>query len=204
MWWTIGLVAALVVLLSRAARVRRVGVSHGEPARPPARALRPVLAGSRRGAGPPGRGGPRGRGATRSAGTPTLRPSELVARADAAESAPRQAREGCENKLAAALAMIDPASVPTGVIAELADAEARVVLARRFHNDAVRDTLALRERRLVRLFRLAGTAKLPTYFEIAERSHGAPSRRSSGRRPANLGAGGAARRDRRGVAVVRV
>ncbi|UMB67760.1 NUDIX hydrolase [Mycobacterium paraterrae] len=96
---------------------------------------------------------------------------ELVARADAAESAARPARESCENKLAAALAMVDPASVPAGVIAELADAEARVVLARRFHNDAVRDTLALRERRLVRLFRLAGTAQLPTYFEIAERSH---------------------------------
>ena len=113
---------------------------------------------------------------------------ELVVRADAAESAPRQARERCENKLAAALVMIDPASVPTGVIAELADAEARVMLARRFHNDAVRDTLALRERRLVRLFRLAGTAKLPSYFEIAERSqalrhadHPAAGRRTSAR-----------------------
>jgi 8-oxo-dGTP pyrophosphatase MutT (NUDIX family) len=84
--------------------------------------------------------------------------------------------------------MIDPASVPAGVIAELADAEARVVLARRFHNDAVRDTLTLRERGLVRLFRLAGTAKLPTYFEIAERSqalrhadHPAAGRRTSAR-----------------------
>jgi 8-oxo-dGTP pyrophosphatase MutT (NUDIX family) len=66
--------------------------------------------------------------------------------------------------------MVDPGSVPAGLIAELADAETRVLLARRFHNDAVRDTLALRERRLVRLFRLAGTATLPTYFEIAERS----------------------------------
>ena len=104
---------------------------------------------------------------------------ELVLRADAAESAPRRAREGSENKLSAALATVDPASVPTGLIAELADAEARVVLARRFHNDAVRDTLALRERRLVRLFRLAGTAKLPTYFEIAERSQALAPCRSS-------------------------
>ncbi len=103
-------------------------------------------------------------------GLPDTEGKELVARADAAEAAPRQDRERCENKLAAALATVDPASVPAGVIAELADAEARVVLARRFHNDAVRDTLALRERRLVRLFRLAGTAKLPTYFEIVERS----------------------------------
>ncbi|HWS91535.1 MAG TPA: NUDIX domain-containing protein, partial [Mycobacterium sp.] len=56
-------------------------------------------------------------------------------------------------------------------VAELADAEARVVLARRFHNDAVRDTLALREGFLVRTLRLGGTASLPSYFEIVERPH---------------------------------
>jgi 8-oxo-dGTP pyrophosphatase MutT (NUDIX family) len=95
---------------------------------------------------------------------------QLAALADAAETAPRQAREACENTLSAALATVDPASVPAGLIAELADAEARVLLARRFHNDAVRDTLALRERRMVRLLRLGGTAALPSYFEIAERS----------------------------------
>ena len=54
------------------------------------------------------------------------------------------------------------------LVAELADAEARVLLARRFHNDAVRDTLALRERRTVRWLKLSGRAPLPTYFEIAE------------------------------------
>jgi 8-oxo-dGTP pyrophosphatase MutT (NUDIX family) len=112
----------------------------------------------------------------------------LVALADAAERAPRQAREACENKLSAALAMVDPESVPAGLIAELADSEARVLLARRFHNDAVRDTLALRERALVRLLRLGGTAALPSYFEIAERSqalrhgdHPAADRRTSAR-----------------------
>jgi 8-oxo-dGTP pyrophosphatase MutT (NUDIX family) len=112
----------------------------------------------------------------------------LAVLADAAERAPRQAREACENKLSAALAMIDPASVPTGLIAELADAEARVLLARRFHNDAVRDTLTLRERRLVRLLRLGGKAPLPSYFEIVERSqalrhgdHPAAARRTSAR-----------------------
>ena len=113
---------------------------------------------------------------------------QLVARADAAEAAPRRSREACENKLSAALASVDPAAVPAGLIAELADAEARMVLARRFHNDAVRDTLALRERRLIRLFRLAGTAGLPSYFEIAERAqalrhadHPADGRRTSAR-----------------------
>jgi 8-oxo-dGTP pyrophosphatase MutT (NUDIX family) len=113
---------------------------------------------------------------------------ELAALADAAEHAPRQAREARENNLSAALADVDPASMPAGLIAELADAEARVLLARRFHNDAVRDTLALRERRLVRLLRLGGTASLPSYFEIAERSealrhgdHPAADRRTSAR-----------------------
>ncbi len=94
--------------------------------------------------------------------------SRLAALADAAERAPRQAREAAENELSAALARVDPASLPRALVAELADAEARVLLARRFHNDAVRDTLALRERPAVRLLRLGGTAPLPTYFEIAE------------------------------------
>lgn len=95
----------------------------------------------------------------------------LAALADAAEGAARPARETCENELSAALAVVEPASLPAGLIAELADAEARVVLARRFHNDAVRDTLALAERPLVRLFHLGGTAGLPSYFEIVERPH---------------------------------
>jgi len=95
----------------------------------------------------------------------------LAGLADAAENAPRHARESRENELSAALAMVDPASLPAGLIAELADAEARVLLARRFHNDAVRDTLALRERFLVRTLRLGGTAALPSYFEIVERPH---------------------------------
>jgi 8-oxo-dGTP pyrophosphatase MutT (NUDIX family) len=113
---------------------------------------------------------------------------QLAAQADAAERAPRHAREACENKLSAALAMVDPASMPSGLIAELGDAEARVLLARRFHNDAVRDTLALRERRMVRLLRLGGTAALPSYFEIAERTqavrhgdHAGADRRTSAR-----------------------
>lgn len=92
----------------------------------------------------------------------------LAALADAAERAPRSGREAAENELSAALALVDPASLPVALVAELADAEARVLLARRFHNDAVRDTLSLRERAAVRRLRLGGTAALPSYFEIAE------------------------------------
>ncbi len=82
----------------------------------------------------------------------------LVALADAAERAPRAGRETAENELSTALARVDMARLPTPLVAELADAEARVVLARRFHNDAVRDTLALRERPVVRLLRRLGCA----------------------------------------------
>jgi 8-oxo-dGTP pyrophosphatase MutT (NUDIX family) len=98
----------------------------------------------------------------------------LATLADAAERAPRTAREAAENELSAALGLVDPVSLPLALVAELADAEARVLLARRFHNDAVRDTLALRERSAVRILRLGGTAALPTYFEIAERAEASP------------------------------
>jgi 8-oxo-dGTP pyrophosphatase MutT (NUDIX family) len=112
----------------------------------------------------------------------------LAALADVAERAPRPARETAENQLSAALATVDPASLPPAMVAELADAEARVLLARRFHNDAVRDTQALQERPLVRLLHLSGTAAIPTYFEIVERAdvvahgdHGGSGRRVSAR-----------------------
>jgi 8-oxo-dGTP pyrophosphatase MutT (NUDIX family) len=109
----------------------------------------------------------------------------LAGLADAAERAPRTGREAAENELSAALAVVDPASLPVTLVAELADAEARVMLARRFHNDAVRDTLSLRERPLVRWLHLGGTAALPTYFEIADgvaqRSRGPANPRTSAR-----------------------
>ncbi len=94
----------------------------------------------------------------------------LAALADAAERAPRTSREAAENELSAALEAVAPSALPVALVAELADAEARVLLARRFHNDAVRDTLALRDRPMVRLLHLGGTAALPSYFEIAERA----------------------------------
>ncbi|AKS34645.1 NUDIX hydrolase [Mycolicibacterium goodii] len=110
----------------------------------------------------------------------------LAELADAAECAPRSAREAAENDLSAALAAVDLSALPVALVAELADAEARVLLARRFHNDAVRDTLALRERPAVRMLKLGGRAALPTYFEIAERPEvqsdvGSLSRRTSAR-----------------------
>ncbi|WP_228538189.1 NUDIX domain-containing protein [Nocardia sp. XZ_19_385] len=93
----------------------------------------------------------------------------LSALAAHAERACRTDRETVENQLSGALSVVDIGELAPQLVAELADAEARVLIARRFHNDAVRDTLALRTRRSVRLLHIAGTAPLPTYFEITER-----------------------------------
>jgi hypothetical protein len=76
--------------------------------------------------------------------------------------------EVAENALTRRLAALDRRALPVTLAAELAEAEQLVLLARRVHNDAVRDTLDLRSRRLVRWLRLAGTAPVPAYFEIAD------------------------------------
>lgn len=81
-------------------------------------------------------------------------------------------RETAENALGRALATTDRSGLPSAVLEELVDAEQLVILARRVHNDAVRDTLGLRSRRLVRWLRVAGTAPLPEYFEIVDAEPG--------------------------------
>jgi hypothetical protein len=77
-------------------------------------------------------------------------------------------REAAANALGRALVRLERTALPPDVRAALADAEQLLVLARRVYNDAVRDTLGLRSRRLVRWLRLAGTAPMPAYFEIAD------------------------------------
>ncbi len=76
--------------------------------------------------------------------------------------------ESAANALSRALVRLDRAALATEMRAELAEAEQLLFLARRVHNDAVRDTLGLRSLRLVRWLRLAGTAPMPAYFEIAD------------------------------------
>jgi len=86
----------------------------------------------------------------------------------AAERAPARDREARENDLSQRLAALDRSGLSIELATELDDAEQRVMLARRVHNDAVRDTRALRSRRLVRWLRLAGKAPAPSYFEIVD------------------------------------
>lgn len=88
--------------------------------------------------------------------------------AAAAEAADTAQREATENELGRLIGGLDRSALPADLALELIDAEQRAMLARRVHNDAVRDTLGLRSRRLVRWFRLAGVTPLPAYFEIAE------------------------------------
>jgi hypothetical protein len=92
-----------------------------------------------------------------------------------AREGPPQRREQAESDLSGALraALDQPgqhaelaATEPGRVLlAELEEAQRRVVMARRFHNDAVRATRALRRKRIVRYLRLAGHAALPQPFE---------------------------------------
>jgi hypothetical protein len=99
---------------------------------------------------------------------------ERAAGLRAAAAAARAARattgdlEAAENVLGRELASVPRSALPAALLDELVDAEELLMLARRVHNDAVRDTRELRSRRLVRWLHLAGTAPMPEYFEIVE------------------------------------
>lgn len=73
-----------------------------------------------------------------------------------------------ENRLAVVLAGVDAASLPVDLFHELDDVTDRVGMARRFYNDAVRDTRSLREQVTVRALRLAGRAPMPDYVELVD------------------------------------
>jgi hypothetical protein len=80
-------------------------------------------------------------------------------------------REAVENAVGRAVTgLAGGAGLETGIgveaAAELREAAARVQVARRFYNDAVRDTRTLRARRMPRLLHLAGRVELPQFFDI--------------------------------------
>lgn len=97
-----------------------------------------------------------------------------------ADRADRSLRADAENDLSRVLAA-QPPVLGNALAAELADASERVALARRLYNDAVRDTRALRAVWFTRLFRLAGRAALPDYFEITDQPPIAPTPRLAAR-----------------------
>lgn len=96
--------------------------------------------------------------------------AELARSAATARAAEPAGREAAENDLSRALHALPP-RIPrrpgvATVVEELESAATRVVFARRFYNDAVRDTRSLRDRRVARWLHLAGHAPRPDYFEI--------------------------------------
>ncbi|MDT4933014.1 MAG: hypothetical protein QOK11_906 [Pseudonocardiales bacterium] len=77
-------------------------------------------------------------------------------------------RQGAENAVGRAVSELaaGPARVRADAAEELREAAARVLIARRFYNDAVRDTRTLRARRMPRMLRLAGRRTMPQFFDI--------------------------------------
>ncbi len=73
--------------------------------------------------------------------------------------------------------------LPDALRSDLEGTATRVGLARRFYNDAVRDTRELRRRRLPRLLRLHASRPLPRFFDIDDRLDGVPSPADGAGRP---------------------
>jgi len=61
---------------------------------------------------------------------------------------------------------VEPGRGGEDLVAELESTAQQVFIARKFFNDAVAVTIAARRRPLARMFRLAGGAPMPEFFEI--------------------------------------
>jgi hypothetical protein len=92
----------------------------------------------------------------------------LEAVAGNALNASLEDREAVENAVGRAVVelAVQQDDLPAAATEELREAGARVLIARRFYNDAVRDTRTLRGRRMPRLLRLAGHRDMPQFFDI--------------------------------------
>jgi hypothetical protein len=96
---------------------------------------------------------------------PTVDPATTLLVCDAAAAAleldlPQQRREDAESTLSHVLDMVG--------LSGLELEQDRASLARRLHNDAVSTVRSLRQRPVVRTFRLAGFAREPRPFEMAD------------------------------------
>jgi hypothetical protein len=108
---------------------------------------------------------------------PALGPERARALADAAAEARSTTpgdREAAENALGRELRELpaEMPGVPAALREDLDGTCTRVALARRFYNDAVRDTQALRSRRLPRALRLHASRPVPRFFDIDDRLEG--------------------------------
>ncbi|MGY1593331.1 hypothetical protein ACI79D_15275 [Geodermatophilus sp. SYSU D00708] len=94
-------------------------------------------------------------------------------------------RELAENALGRELRDLpaDLPGIPAALRADLDGTATRIGLARRFYNDAVRDTHLLRSRRLTALLRLHAARPVPRFFDIEDGLRELTSSASGGGRP---------------------
>lgn len=150
MWWVVGVVAVVVVVATYltwlAARVDRLSA-------------RAAAAGAALDAQLVRRGAAADRVADLLDAENLRYAARIAMRATPAE------RELAENDLTRALRELrEPAD--SALLREVAATSRRVALARHVHSDLVRDALAIRRRRLVRLLRIGHRQPLPRYFDI--------------------------------------
>lgn len=103
----------------------------------------------------------------------TLRLSDADAQryaavARAALTATGDDREPAENQIGRVITELAELADQVGVAdaVELREAGVRVIIARRFYNDAVRDTRGLRSGLMPRILHLAGHREVPQFFDI--------------------------------------
>lgn len=89
-------------------------------------------------------------------------------------------RQAAENDVSRAIAgLVEPGADPGPIAgpegAELAEASARAAIARRFYNDAARDTRSLLSARMPRYLRLARGRELPQFFDIEDAPRWTPA-----------------------------
>ena len=94
--------------------------------------------------------------------------AQQVAQGSVTDRATSNERQVVENTIGRAVTTLlaQPAPLDPAAESELREAAARVLIARRFYNDAVRDTRSLRGRRMPRLLHLAGHRAQPEFFDI--------------------------------------
>lgn len=104
-----------------------------------------------------------------------MQPERTYTLDDAALTTESQPRQALESVLTQVLRQtlsrqvrdeVEATAVGRELLAELVDSNRRVSYARRFHNDHVARTRALRQTLFVRVFRLAGHAPLPDAVDI--------------------------------------
>lgn len=101
-------------------------------------------------------------------GSPPLRRAVHTALASAPGDGVAEDRSAVENDLTRALRELPAPLPPTAQPAyeTVVSASRRVALGRQVHSDLVRDALAMRRRRLVRLLRLTRRHPEPRYFDV--------------------------------------